>query len=156
MKSYEALQQAINGKTVETAKALGIATVTVNKWQEPHTDYTDSGSYNPLDRIETIIEKSLATANCQDAAYAPIYYLAERFNLVAIPIPGCKCLDDLSKELHASIKEFGHLVSVASEAMGDGRVSKREFERIEEEGQDLIRHTMAFIQKAKELAKGII
>jgi hypothetical protein len=153
MKSYEALQKCIKGDTVETAKELGLSTISVNKWQEPHTDFTDSGSFNPLDRINTIINRSVRKGKTADEAYAPLYYLAEEHKHVCIPLPECKCLDDLNRELHESIKEFGHMVSAASEAMLDGRISRMEFKRIEDEGNDLIRHVSAFIIKAKESIK---
>ena len=153
MKSYEALQKCIAGDTVETAKELGLSTITVNKWQEPHTDFTDSGSFNPLDRINTIIHRSARLKKSPDVAYAPLYFLAEEHGHVCIPLPECKCMGDLSKELHESIKEFGRLISVATEAMEDGRIGKNEFKRISEEGYKLIQHVTAFIQKAKESAK---
>ena len=87
MKSYEAIQRAINGKTIEHAKALGISLSSVTKWQEPHLDFTDSGSYNPLDRIESITEKSLSLGNPPDRAYAPLQYLTERFGVIMLRLP---------------------------------------------------------------------
>ena len=150
MQSHEAIHKAIRGKTVEFAKRLGLSSVLLNKWQEPTADWSDSGAFNPLDRIETIIEKALEEGHNHDDAFSPLYYLAEKFGLVAIPVPVCHCLEDLSKELMATIKEFGHLASEASEAMADGHISKDEARRIEEEGNDLLRHVTAFILKAKE------
>jgi len=153
MESHEAIRKAIKGKTVEFAKRLGLATVTVNKWQEPTADWSDSGAFNPLDRMETIIEKALEDGRTPDEAFAPIYFLAERFGLVVIPLPACDCLEDLSKELLETIKEFGHLASEASDAMADGRISRAEASRIEEEGNDLLRHVSAFILKTKEAVR---
>jgi hypothetical protein len=86
MKSHEALQKAINGKTVEHAKRLGKSTVLINKWQEPHTDFTDSGAYNPLDRIEAIVEESIRQGVPLANALAPIYWLNDRFNLICLPV----------------------------------------------------------------------
>jgi hypothetical protein len=153
MKSHEALHKAIGGKTVEFAKRLGLSSVMLNKWQEPTTDWSDSGAFNPLDRIETIIETALQRGRTDDKAFAPIYFLAERFGLVVIPVPQCDCLKDLHGELMETIKEFGHLASAASEAMADGWISRDEAARIEAEGNDLLRHVSAFIQKAKESVK---
>lgn len=153
MKSYEALQKCIAGDTVETAKELGLATVTINKWMEPHLDFTDSGSYNPLDRINTIINRSVRLGKPADSAYIPLYYLAEEHKHVCIPLPEYKCLNDLNKELHESIIAFGHMIAAASEAMTGGRISKIEYQQIEEEGHDLIRHVTAFIEKTKESIK---
>ena len=153
MQSHEAIHKAIKGKTVEFAKRLGLSSTLVNKWQEPTADWSDSGAFNPVDRTETIIEKALEEGRSPDEAFAPIYYLTERFGLVAIPLPVCHCLEDLSRELMEAIKEFGHLAAEASDAMTDGRISKDEAARIEEEGNDLLRHVSAFMAKAKEAVR---
>lgn len=152
MKSHEAIQRAINGKTVEHAKALGISLSSVTKWQEPHLDYTDSGSYNPLDRIESIIEKSLSLGNSPERAYAPIQYLTERFGLIMLYLPKtCKGNIEISRELLRTIKEFGDLAEASSEALNnDGKISKREAEKINKEAWELIRQTALFMQAIKE------
>lgn len=150
MHSHEALHEAIDRDAVEFAKALGLSTVMVNKWQEPTADWSDSGAFNPLDRTEGIIRIALQRGRPPDKAFSPIYYLSERFGLVTIPVPKCECLKDLSDELMEAIKEFGHLAAAASEAMSDGWISRDEARRIEAEGNDLLRHVSAFIQKAKE------
>jgi len=155
MRSHEAIQSAINGKTVEHAQALALSVSAVTKWQEPHLDFTDSGSYNPLDRIESIIEKSLSLGNPPERAYAPIQYLAERFGLIMLALPKtCNGNIEISRELLKTIKEFGELAEAASAALNnDGRISKREAERIEKEAWELIRQTALFIQIVKEAVK---
>lgn len=155
MKSHEAIQRAINGKTVDHAKALGISLSSVTKWQEPHLDFTDSGSYNPLDRIESIIEKSLSLGNPPERAYAPIQYLTERFGLIMLHLPKtCKGNIEISRELLRCIKEFGDLAEAASEALNnDGKISKREAEKIDKEAWELIRQTALFMQAIKESVK---
>jgi hypothetical protein len=150
MKSYEALHEAISGDTIEFAKRLKTSTSLITKWQEPTTDWSDSGAFNPLDRIEAVIEMAIHKGRSHDQAYAPIYYLAERFGLIAIPIPHARDLKDLSDELMEAIKEFGHLATVSAEAMADGIISRDEAKRIEKEGSDLMRHVAAFMQKANE------
>ncbi len=150
MKSHEALHTAIDKDTAEVAKALHLSIPMVSKWKEPTSDWTDSGALNPLDRIEAIIAKALQLGRPVEAAMAPIYYLTQQFSHIAIPLPKCDNLKDLSDELMEAIKEFGHLASVAAEAMADGRISKNEFAAIEEEGTHLIRHAAAFIEKTRE------
>ena len=151
MRSHEALQRAIHGRTVEHARKLGLSTVLISKWQEPHTDFTDSGAYNPLDRIETVIETSLSLGNPQADAFAPIQYLSERFGLIMIAVPKASAgKEEVSKELLQTVKEFGELASVSSEALQDGKISSREIAHIEKEAWELIRQTAAFIQKVKE------
>jgi hypothetical protein len=150
METYLSLKKCINGNTVGTAKELGLKTITVNKWQEPHTDFTDSGSYNPLDRINTIIHHSVREKNPPDIAYAPLYCLADEHKHICFPVPEFSCEKGLSRELHESIKEFGRLIASATEAMEDNRISRSEAMDIEEKGQHLVRHIMAFIQQTKE------
>lgn len=154
MKSYEAIQKAVDGKTIEHAKALHKSTSLVHKWQEPSADYTDSGSHNPLDRIETIIRTSLSLGNQPDIAFAPIQYLAEQFNLALIPIVHVKYQhSDLRQELLKTVAEFGDLAKAASQAMKDSKLTKREAAYIQKEGWDLIRQAVAFVEKVKETAK---
>jgi len=146
MTSYEAFQKAINGNTIEHAKNLGLSTSAVYKWQEPHTDFTDSGAYNPLDRVERIIEKSLALGVVPDKALAPIHYLAERFNLIVIPAPKVSgSLHEIHKELSRVTKEFGDVLSVTGARLSDGDMSARDAEVITKEAYQLQRTVAAFI-----------
>ncbi|HAK89888.1 MAG TPA: hypothetical protein DCP24_12675 [Nitrospiraceae bacterium] len=154
MRSYEAIQRAINGKTIEHAKALGISSSLVTKWQEPHLDFTDSGSYNPLDRIESIIEKSLSLGNPPERAYAPIKYLEERFGIIGIALPEqLPGMNEISHELLETVREFGQLAEAASKALRDGRITKPEYAKIKKEGWDLIRQVAEFLHKASEAVR---
>lgn len=152
MKSYEAIQKAIAGKTVDFARKLGVSTSLVNKWQEPSTDFTDSGALNPLDRIETIIEESQRQKNAD--AFAPLHYLAERFGLVIIgEVKGPVCLNDLTAELLSTSKEFGELAASASKALKDNRLTSAEIKTIKKEGWELIRQTASFLRLIEEVSK---
>lgn len=150
MHSHEALQRAINGKTIEHAKHLGLSSSLINKWQEPHVDFEDSGAYNPLDRIETIVQTSLNLGIAREEAHAPIYYLAHRFNLACIMLPygtreGC-----VNEQIIRSIKEFADLAQATSEALADGRISKIEAKKIEREGQEALRAISSLLAIVKE------
>lgn len=151
MNSHEAIQSAVNGKTIVHAKKLGVSLSLVSKWQEPSTDFTDSGAYNPLDRIETIIETSRALGNGPKRAFAPIFFLAERFNLIAIyaPTPS-RGLPELQCELARLTKEFGDVLTAAGESFADGEVSKKEAARIKKEGHELLRAVSTFMAKVDE------
>jgi hypothetical protein len=154
MKSHEALNRAINRNTVEVARALHLSTSSVNKWQEPSTDFSDSGSYNPLDRIETIIEKSLDLGISFEDATAPIQYLAERFGFICIQMPQTKAnLSELSQELLKTITEFGHLAQESSAALEDDIINRMELTKITKEAWDLIRQVGTFLQKVQECSK---
>lgn len=154
MRSHEAIQKAINGKTVEHAKRLGKSLSLLSKWQEPQGDYTDSGAYNPLDRIETIIETALRLGEPRENALAPIYYLNQKFNLICIPVPSkSQCESEISKGLLKTVKEFGELAAEAAKALEDGALSAQEFKRIDKEGWDAIKEIASFLHKAKESVK---
>jgi hypothetical protein len=154
MKSYEAIQRAVAGKTIEHAKKLHKSAPLLNKWMEPSTDFNDSGTYNPLDRIETIIETSLALGEHPDNALAPIQYLAERFKQILIPVPKTtENMEELSLELLKTISDFGELSKEASESMKDGRISGREAKRIEKDAWELIRQVAVFVEKVNCMAR---
>jgi hypothetical protein len=145
MKSYEALNNAIGKNTKEHAKALHVSSALVYKWQEPSTDFEDSGAYNPLDRLETIIQSALNLGASPDDAFSPVYYLAEQFNLVVVPMPDeAGDISTLSQELLKTVAEFGDLTKEAAGAMADGKITPHEFCVIEREAWELIRQVAAF------------
>lgn len=153
MQSHKSIQEAIAGETVEHAKALHLSTALVNKWQEPSTDFTDSGALNPLDRLKTIIHTALRLGKSKDP-YAPLHDLAADCNHVAFPIPRPNGdLGALTSELLDAVREFGKLSEEASKSMVSGDISQREFERIEKRGNSLCREVMEFVAAAKEAAK---
>jgi transcriptional regulator with XRE-family HTH domain len=151
MKSHEAIQRAIKGRTVEFAKRLGLSASMVNKWQEPTADWSDSGAYNPLDRLEGIAQIALDLGADRDEALAPLYWLNQRFGLHAVPDERSEGLDDLSLDLIETLREVGHLTTVASEALSSGEITVGHASKIEEEGNHLIRRVSVFMKKTKEL-----
>ncbi len=152
MKSYEAMQLAISRRTEDVAKRLGVSTSLIHKWQEPSTDYSDSGAYNPLDRIEEIILHSLQEGNPPERAYAPIHYLAHQFSFAVLPIPDPNKGDcgDVTHELMDTIAEFGDLTRETAKAMQDGRISASDSAKIEKEAWELIQQVSVFIRKVKD------
>lgn len=155
MKTFEAMGMAIGRDRVEHAKALHKSVHLISKWTEPSTDFTDSGTFNPLDRIETIIETALKIGNVsQPQALAPLYYLAGRFNCQLLPIPSQHpCLQDLAAQLCTTITEFGQMVSASGEAMSDGIISPDERRRIEKEALELQAAIGLFTQMVAELSR---
>lgn len=153
MRSHEAIQDAIAGDTIEHARALHLSTSTVHKWQEPSTDFTDSGSLNPLDRVKTIIHTSLRLGRSKNP-YAPLHHLAADCSHVAIPVPKPNAnLADLTNELLDSVREFGKLSEEAAKSMASGDISLRELERIERRANITYREIMEFVAAAREAAK---
>lgn len=150
MQSHEALQLAINRQTKEHAKRLGLSWSTVNKWQEPSEDFTDSGTLSPLDRLERIIETSLILNEPRENAFAPLHYLDQRFGRVCLDVvkPAHAPVDS-AKELLRVIKDFGELAAAASAALDDNRITKKEAHAIINEWQELIRQGAVFIEAVK-------
>jgi len=154
MKSYEAIQRAIAGNTIHHAKELHLSTSMVSKWQEPTTDFTDSGAYNPLDRVETIIETSLKLGTTRPEALAPIQYLARRFNCALVPLPEIPpSLENLQIELSATVKEFGQLMSVSGEALEDHIITPAESRRIDVAGERLNHYLNCFLSVVRKASK---
>ena len=149
MKSHEALQAAIAGKTIEHAKRLGLSTSLVGKWQEPHTDFTDSGAYNPLDRTETIVLTAQELKNPE--ALAPVFYLCEQFGIMALPIPRCDCTN-ITTDMILAVKEFGEVAQEVTKAIHDGQVDRDEAKRIRREGMHAVRAILALIHDAERSA----
>lgn len=150
MHSYEAMQDAIQGKTVEHAKALGVSGSLVGKWQEPHIDFTDSGAYNPLDRIATVVETALRLEVPRSKALSPVYYLNHRFNLVCFQMPAPGDGSTVNDALIQTIKEFSDVAQATSESLMDGRISNLDAKKIIHEGQEAIRAIGALLHIVKE------
>ncbi len=147
MKSHEAMDRCIGRHRLAVAKALHKSAALVSKWQEPTADFTDSGTLNPIDRLETIINATLHEGQNKEDATAPIAYLAHKFGLTVIPLPeAISTMRDVVVQTHRSIKEFGEYITAFSEAIEDGRISPLERRRIELEGLQTIQHIAAVLQ----------
>lgn len=127
MESYEAIRRAVAGDAVAVAKRIGKSSSLVHKWCEPHSDFTDSGTRNPLDRIEIVIEAALRAGRAPRDAFAPIFFLAESFGgLFLPPVPRTIETSDYSKQLCKSIKEAGEAFSEVAKALEDDNLSPNE------------------------------
>lgn len=154
MQSHEAIQKTINGKSLPHAKRLGVSLSLVSKWQEPSLDFSDSGAYNPLDRIKTIMDGSQADGNGPDRYLAPIHWLAKEYRQIVIPVPDPnKGLSELHQELSRLTEEFGDLLSTSAERLADGDVSARDARAIRQEAYELQTVLSSFLLKVDEAAK---
>jgi hypothetical protein len=149
MRSHEAIQSAIAGQTVEHAKSLHLATVTVNKWQEPTGDFTDSGAFNPLDRIETMTKTALDLKS--PSPYSMIHYLNEAFGFLCLKMPEGEATE-LTKDLMKSVEEFGQWMQEVSKDLIDGKIDAAEAKRIRIKGMKAVRAILTFIGEAEESA----
>lgn len=137
MESHEAMRRAVGRDAVKVAKRLGRSSSMVHKWCEPAADFTDSGAFNPLDRIEGTIEVALKEDRKSADAFAPIYYLAQRFGgLFLPPIPRTINTHEISTQLMRTVKEAGEAFSVAAAALEDDDLSPNERREILREAHE--------------------
>lgn len=127
MESFEALRRAVAGDAVSMAKRLGTSSSLVHKWCEPHADFTDCGTRNPLDRLEIVMETALRAGRAPRDAFAPIFYLATSFDgLFLPPVPRTIETSDYSRQLCRSVKEAGEAFTAMAAALEDDRLSPNE------------------------------
>lgn len=153
METYQAMQRAIAGRAVEHAKRLGLKTPTIYKWTEPHTDFEDSGAYNPLDRIHTVCATALHLGIQRSDALAPIYWLNHEFGLVCFDMPDVGKGGAVAEELIRTIKEFSDLTQATSDALGHGRIDKQHRSQIIKEAEEALRAIGALMGLVKELER---
>lgn len=151
MESHEALRRSVGGDAIKVAKKLGRSSSIVHKWCEPSNDFSTSGSLNPLDRTEIIIETSLREGRVPRDAFAPIFYLAARFGgLFLPPVPRTIETCDYSKQLCRVIKEAGEAFSAAAGALEDDVLSPNERKKILKEIFEAIAELSTFARMIEE------
>lgn len=140
-KSYEAIEETVRRDTVDVALALNQSESLVRKWKErPATDedFQQSGTRNPLDRLETII----TTIEKKDPAraFTPIHWLCARFGfLPPVKMPAFECSnEDLLRAVLKWHEEFGQTCEAISATIKDGRVSPAEYKRCTKEARESI------------------
>lgn len=155
-KSYEALEECIRRDTPEVAKALHQSLSLVAKWKEqPATDedFQQSGTRNPLDRIETII--NTIERIDPERAHVPIKWLCARFGFMPpVKMPEGGISDKaLMQSLLKWTKEFGETSEVVSMSLNDGRITKDEIRDIEKELREDIEAGMGLLALLRERVK---
>lgn len=125
MESFEALGLCIGRDSEQIAQALGVATITVQKWKQ---DPLASGSRNPVDIIKIAVNKAIAMGRRPAEALAPVTHLVDYFKDAA------ESADLSVQRSHADLmQEFSHLISEHAVAIRDGQVSPDERRRLERE-----------------------
>lgn len=151
MESHEALKDCIGSLIAEMAKRVRLSKSTIYKWTEASENPTDSGTRNPLDVLDEIIDEAKRRGRA-DLAYAPIYWLNQEHGLIAIRMPEASKQDQLNMGLITCIKEFAELASATSDALADNRVNIPERKRIIREGEEAMRAIATLIEIVKEAA----
>ena len=126
MKSYEAMRLMVGGFAVDMAKRLVLSSRMIHKWCEPTEDYSDSGSLNPLDRLDSMMDEAQRLGQSALEIYAPIRYLCQGHG-VFLPLPNHTCsTSDISKQTIKTIKEFGEALTRAAESLEDDKLTVSE------------------------------
>lgn len=134
MKSFEAIRRMVGGHHEEIAKALHRSANLVYRWTLPTTDYTDSGAFNDLDRLEAGMRRALELGVPQVDALAPIHCLALAFGGRFLPpVPRICSHADLGRQLTRAMKETSEAFALAAEALEDDKLTPAERRRIVKE-----------------------
>jgi len=155
--SHEAIAEAVGRKAAAVAKALHLSMSLIYKWAQPSQDWSDSGAFNPLDRLEGLIEAALKEGNGA-ASYAPIRWLNERFGFVAVKIPDEQpCNLKITRSVAIACREFGELMGEIEASIGEdgeagARISRKEARRVSKEGKEAVRQIMELIHLVEEAA----
>jgi len=151
MESYEALRRCVAGDAVRVAKRLGRSTSLIHKWCEPSTDFSDSGTLNPLDRLEAIMEVAVAAGRPACDALAPIYYLAQQFGCIVLPPATTNASrNEYTGQLCQAVKEAGEAFATAASALEDGEISPNERRQLGKELHEALVALAAFARMVSE------
>ncbi len=95
------------------------------RWLVPHTVML--GDYTLLDWLESCVGRVA-------------------FRIPEVPTK----YSDFRRELSRSVREFGELLDAVGTALEDSHVSSEELVRIEQEGNDVVRQTMTFLESLRQ------
>jgi hypothetical protein len=151
MESYEAIQRCVQKDTKDFARALALSISMVSKWKEPSADYTDSGAYNPLDRLETMMQQAQHLGREDEDALAPLNWLAQRFQRVVISVGGGGAqIEDIQAQFLITVQEFGEMVTETSKGLKDRKLNRTERRDILREGWEMVRAAVRFLSMVEE------
>ncbi|MDF1852926.1 MAG: hypothetical protein P1U85_18960 [Verrucomicrobiales bacterium] len=122
MESHEVLKKAFesaNTSPKEIASELGVSLSLVYKWAQPNSE-TGSGSRNPLDRVEALLELTrepeIAEWLCQKAGG---YFVRN-------PKSSCEQGYEVVPATHTIVQQFAGLLDVVSKAAQDNNIDPHE------------------------------
>ncbi len=164
--SFKAMKESAGEKNTsiigEIAHRIRVSGSCAYKWTEApersddSCDEKGSGNKNPLDTLIRWIEACLILGRPRKNALAPLRYLNQHFDQIAVDIPEhIKSLppEELSNELLRCIKESGDVVKAYQDAMVDKRISKQELVVLEREVWEATTEFLTFLHCSKEAAK---
>ena len=143
--TWKALNELFDGNVIEYARDLGLSTKTLYRWQEPTTDFTDSGAYNPLDRLITMSATALRLGKSRKHALTLLRCHADNLHQATVDIqPTMRSPKEIMAELSSLIKEFSTVTAATSTALSDGRISRLDSYNIQRASWELIHAVVGF------------
>lgn len=154
MRSYDAIRLMVGGHPEEIAKAIHRSANLVYRWTLPINDYSESGAFNDLDRLEQGMRRSLELGVSQSDALAPIHYLAHAFGGRFLPpVPHSCNLQEFSRQLTRAMKETSEAFALSAQALEDDNLTPVERRRIVKETYEGI-HELCRIVSMLEAGEG--
>jgi hypothetical protein len=144
MHSYELLREVFDKKAPkQVATDLGLSLSMVYKWAEPPNHASGSGTGNPLDRIESLLQSTgdnrLVQWICQRAGG---FFIQNPRN---IPEPHY-----LIPATNQIVQEFADLLNVIANAAHDNRVTSGEAKQIRARWEELKSVTEGFVAACEQ------
>jgi hypothetical protein len=141
MQSHELLREVLEKHSAkQVADDVGLSTSMIYKWAEPSAA---SGTANPLDRIEALIESTgdqrLVQWICQRAGG---FFISNPANA---PQP-----DYLIPATNQIVQEFADLLAVVATAAADNQINQTEAKKIRERWEELKSVTEGFVTCCEE------
>jgi len=145
MHSHELLREVFQDTSPKQVAAdLGLSLSLIYKWAEPADDVTSSGSANPLDRIERLLQSTgdrrLVQWICGRAGG---FFITNP--KTAKPHP-----DFLIPATNQIVQEFADLLSVIATAAADNQINAKEAVKIRARWEELKSVTEGFVACCEE------
>lgn len=145
MRSHEILREVLKtASPKQIAADLGLSLSLIYKWSEPADDVTSSGSANPLDRIEQLLQSTNDRRIVQ--------WICERAGgfFITNPKTTNPHPEFLIPATNKIVQEFADLLSVIAAAAADNQISAKESERIRARWEELKCVTETFVACCEE------
>lgn len=144
MHSHELIREILKSHSAKAIAAeLGLSVPRVYQWAEPPPP-AGSGTANPLDRVEKMIEAThddrLADWVCQKSGGFFVKNARSSKHVEAHLVPATGPL----------IKEYAQMLSLVSAVIMDGQVTKEEAEELRQKWQRIQGVTEGYIQACEE------
>ncbi len=144
MESHEVLREVLDrGNAKQIAADMGLSLSLIYKWAEP-SEQPGSGTANPLDRIEALV-------NCSKDLRI-VQWICERAGGFFIRNPKAQWAHPhfLIPATNQIVQEFADLLAVIASAAADNAISKQESRSIRARWEELKSATEGFVRCCEE------